>query len=368
MSATPACSDPLDRRAALALAFAEGVGCVGYRELVGRHGSAAAAFRDAVAPRAQDDAIAQADAALDAGRRAGARLLVLGDAEYPPPLLDLRDPPPFLFALGDVAALEAPGLAVVGTRRATPGGERTAYRIGAAVARAAGCLVSGMARGIDGAAHRGALDAGGLTVAVLGGGVDVPYPVMHRALYDAIIARGVAISEAVPGAPPVAGAFPRRNRIIAALGRAVVVVEAGTRSGARITADAAIDIGRPLGAIPGSIDAPQCVGSNLMLRNGATLITDPTDALMLAGLSPSPGSDARSREALAWEPRVDSRDAARDRDEEAVLDAVRRGAGDVVEVSRLTSLAPRTIGAALVALELAGHLWTDHAGGIRLAR
>ena len=339
-----------------------------YRERVGRFGSPAAAFAESVPAAERGRALAEAESAIEAAQTAGARLLVLGDADYPRTLLDLPDPPAFLFTLGDSAALSMPSIAVVGTRRATVAGERTAYRLGAAVAAAGACLVSGMARGIDAAAHQGALDAHGSTVAVLGGGVDVPYPLSNRALYEAIRERGAVISESVPGARPLAHAFPRRNRIIAALGRAVIVVEAGVRSGAKITADAAADIGRPVGAVPGSIDVPQCEGSNGLLRTGAAVIAGPEDALLLAEISPRPRSSAAADQG-AWGAADRSAMISSDDPEMgAVLAAVMRGATSLLDVARDTSLPVRAIGAALVSLEIGGALWTDHTGAIHLAR
>jgi DNA processing protein len=367
-----------DRRAAVALAFAPGVGCATYRERVGRHGSAAMAFDETVPRGVRDAALSCADAALEANDRIGSRLLVLGEIGYPAVLLDLRDPPPFLFALGSTATLEAPGIAIVGTRHASPTGERTAHRLGSALSRVGACVVSGMARGIDAAAHRGALDAGGPTVAVLGGGVDRPYPQSHRALYEAIRARGLVISEALPGSPPLPGAFPRRNRIIAALGRALLVIEAGDRSGALITADQALDMGRPIGVVPGSIDAPQCAGSNQLLREGAIIITSPDDALVLGGFAARPPSSAhrdrrksggtRSTASETAPPRRVAAHARRDPDEEAVMLAVRSGASDLAELSNHTRLPVRTLTTALSSLELAGVLWTDHIGRVRLSR
>ena len=365
-----------DRRAAVALAFARGVGCATYRERVGRHGSAAVAFEETVPAGARGEALSRADAALEATDRAGALLLVLGETGYPTPLLDLRDPPPLLFALGSPAALVEPGISMVGTRHASPAGERTAHRLARALVRAGACVVSGMARGIDGAAHRGALDAGGPTVAVLGGGVDRPYPPSHRALYEEILARGLAISEALPGSHPLPGAFPRRNRIIAALGRALLVIEAGDRSGALITADQALEMGRPIGVVPGHIDVPQCAGSNRLLRDGAIVITSSDDALVLAGFAthsaaPVGGARRRSLESGAAPMKTPSRniavEAREDAEEEAVMLAVRSGASELVELSRLTRLPVRALTTALASLELAGVLWTDHTGGVRLS-
>ena len=158
---------------------------------------------------------------------------------------------------------QPPGVAIVGTRNASTSGEHAARRFAAVLAEAGACVASGMARGIDAAAHRGALDARGPTIAVLGGGADVPYPPRHRELHAAIRAQGLVLSETPPGCRPPPGAFPRRNRIIAALARAVVVIEAGVQSGALITAENAPELNRPLGVVPGRIDDPNCTGSNL---------------------------------------------------------------------------------------------------------
>jgi len=141
-----------------------------------------------------------------------------------------------------------------------------------------------MALGIDAAAHVGALDAGGLTIAVLGSGVDVPYPRSHRALHARLARDGLVLSESLPGAAPTAGAFPRRNRIVAAISRATVVVEAGARSGALITAGLALDLGRDVAAVPGPMDVPQAAGSNALLRDGAAVVSEPRDLLALAGV------------------------------------------------------------------------------------
>jgi DNA processing protein len=377
VSETPPFSDRHARLAAIALAFVEGVGCVAYRERVARSGSAAAAFMETVPPLEQEEALTTATRILGDAERVGARLLMLGEPDYPPALLDLRDPPPFVFTLGTLAVLTEPAVAIVGTRHASPAGERIAHRLAVAIVRAGGTVVSGLARGVDAAAHRGALEAGGSTIAVLGCGVDIAFPAANRALYEEIAARGLLISEAPPGVRPIAGAFPRRNRLIAALGRAVIVVEAGDPSGALITANHALELGRGVGAVPGSIEAPQSVGSNHLLHEGATIITSTQDALLLVGLSSSvkvarssSNGERKLRnedEGVAvpmnlspWQPdRYDPREAA-------VLQAVQSGASDLSDVVHRTGLAPRDIAGALAALELAGVLWTDHAGAVRI--
>ena len=184
------------------------------------------------------------------------RRIELGDEGYPAALLDLSAPPRVLWAIGDGAVLRPPVIAIVGTRKATPYGLRVTREIAGALARAGACIVSGMARGIDGMAHLAALDAHGSTVAVLGTGVDIAYPAGHRPLHARIRERGLLLSEEPPGAHAGPGSFPRRNRLIAALASITIVVEAGLKSGAKITADDALDLGRTVAAVPGPIDAP----------------------------------------------------------------------------------------------------------------
>lgn len=176
-------------------------------------------------------------------------------------------------------------MAIVGTRRPTRYGESVARELATALARAGACVVSGMALGIDAAAHRAALDAGGATAAVLGAGIDVPYPAGHARLHAEIARRGVVVSEFGPGVAPFRGCFPRRNRIIAALAQVTIVVEAPTRSGALITAAEALELGRTVAAVPGQMDSPQSAGSNQLLRDGALVIASLDDALCLLGLS-----------------------------------------------------------------------------------
>jgi DNA processing protein len=280
-----ASSFPDVRADALALSLAPGVGARSYRQLTETFGSAARAFVATVdaglRPSLRDEAHRlSADA-----QHCGARLILLGDAAYPAVLHELFDPPPCLFTLGDLAALSRPCVAIVGTRRATPYGERVTAAIAGALAAAGVSVVRGMARGIDAAAHRAALSRGGTTAAVLGTGVDVAYPVAHRALHQTIADRGIVISEFPCGSPAARASFPRRNRIIAALARLTIVVEAGEQSGALITSDHALDLGRDVAVVPGPIESPQHVGSNKLLRMGAHPILTVDDALSLLGLA-----------------------------------------------------------------------------------
>lgn len=187
--------------------------------------------------------------------------------------------------MGNADSLAGKRVSIVGTRKSTAYGERATRSLTAALVRAGVSVISGMARGIDGIAHRTALEHGGRTVAVLGTGIDVPYPAGHRHLHRMIVEQGLVLSENPPGTPAYQGAFPRRNRIIAALAPVTIVVEAGRRSGALNTAGQALELGRVVAAVPGPIDSEQSVGSNELLRDGAVVIASADDALALLGVS-----------------------------------------------------------------------------------
>lgn len=278
------------------------------------------------------------------------RRIELGDEEYPPALLDLRAPPRVLWAIGDVATLKAPVVAIVGTRKATAYGERATREIAGALARAGACVVSGMARGIDGIAHFAALEVHGRTVAVLGTGVDIAYPAGHRPLHARIREQGLLLSEEPPGAHAGPGSFPRRNRLIAALASITIVVEAGVQSGAIITATHALELGRTVAAVPGPIDAPQSAGANALLRDGATVIADVADALQLAGLTPP-----------IRRPDPEIATAA----ERAVWSALSDGALDVDTLAVRSGLPARECLAAVTTLELTGAIECALTGEIR---
>jgi len=206
--------------------------------------------------------------------------------EFPSELRAIPQPPRELYAIGRHSALSKPRVAIVGTRNCTGYGERAARTLTRTLVRAGVSIISGMARGIDAAAHRTALEEGGNTVAVLGTGIDVPYPVGHRQLHRAIAEKGLVISENPPGMKAHQGAFPKRNRIIAALAPLTIVVEAGFRSGALNTASQALALNHAVAAVPGPIDSEQSRGSNQLLRDGADFISTPEDALSLLGISP----------------------------------------------------------------------------------
>jgi DNA processing protein len=202
-----------------------------------------------------------------------------------------------LFWTGDLRVFtDGPAVAVIGSRRGSPCGLRTAHRLSFELAARGVRIVSGLARGIDGRAHRGALDGGGLTMAVLGSGLDVVYPPEHAALADEIRRRGVLMSEFPPGTSPDPFNFPLRNRLISGFSDAVVVVEAGDRSGTMITVEAALAQGRDVLAVPGYILRPGTRGSNRLLREGAGVVTCCDDVLEALGLEPSPEPGARRQE------------------------------------------------------------------------
>ncbi|MGH6608686.1 MAG: DNA-processing protein DprA, partial [Burkholderiaceae bacterium] len=221
-------------------------------------------------------------------------LLTLADAEYPQALLMTADPPPVLFAVGRVALLNRPSIAIVGSRNATRHGAETASAFARAVAEAGVTVVSGLALGIDAAAHRGALaaDSDASTIAVVGTGVDVIYPASNKALTHEVRKRGLIVSEFPLRMPAIAHNFPRRNRIIAGITRGTLVVEAALRSGSLITARLAAECGREVLAIPGSIHSPLSKGCHRLIRDGAKLVESALDVLEEIGLAPRSGVDA----------------------------------------------------------------------------
>ena len=291
---------PNEARDRLRLARTDGVGPVSYRKLLRRYGTAAAVLdaRPALA-RAGDRATlprspppADADRELDQLPRLGGRLLVLDGPGYPPLLALLDVAPPVLSVLGDPAALSARAVALVGARNASSNGQRMAELLAADLALAGLVVVSGMARGIDAAAHTGALRTG-RTVAAIAGGIDVAYPTENAALQRRVAEGGAVVAEAPFGTAPQARHFPRRNRVIAGLSLGVVVVEAAPRSGSLITARIAQEEGRELFAVPGSPLDPRCRGSNDLIRSGAFLTEHAADVLGNLPAHPAPPSAAR---------------------------------------------------------------------------
>lgn len=285
-----------ERFAWLQLAFTPYVGAESFLSLLKYFGSAQAALgapadtvaqlvchKQAVAawqqPNKRSMAQAAAEAALRWEQGEGCRLMLLGDTDYPTMLGEGITPPPVLFLRGQTEWLHRPSVAIVGSRHATPQAMRIARDFGAALSDAGITVVSGMAAGIDTAAHQGALTAAGGTVAVWGTGIDRIYPPANQKLAYEIAERGLIVSEFPLGTRPLAGNFPRRNRIIAALSQAVLVVEAALESGSLITAKLAADIGREVLAVPGSIDNPHSKGCHKLIKEGAKLAESLEDIL-----------------------------------------------------------------------------------------
>ena len=303
-----------DRRDRLRLSRSRRVGAVTYHRLMAEHGSARAALAAlpgiAAAAGVEDYEPCPVGVIIAEERQglaAGARLLVHGEDDYPRALIDIPDAPPVLWAKGDVALLNRPAIGMVGARNASSLGMRMARRLGQGLSEAGLTVVSGLARGIDTAAHEAALDAEGRTVAVMAGGIDVIYPAENDALARLIDEKGCRISEHPPGLEPQARHFPLRNRIVAGLSRAVIVVEAAAKSGSLITARAALDYGREVMAVPGHPFDARASGCNMLIRDGAVLVRGVQDVLEALGvpgevrpepqmtLPPLPGPEAPQR-------------------------------------------------------------------------
>lgn len=286
---------------------------------------------------------------------AGAWACCRHDPSYPEGLADLGDSPALLFGRGDPALLSElvprSAVTIVGSRRPSSYGRELATKLGREVATSGLTVVSGMAMGIDACAHAGALEAGGLTVAVLGNGVDVPYPPRSAGLYEEIVDSGLVIGELPPGTLPRRWTFPARNRIMAALGAMTVVVEARERSGSLITATMAEQLNREVGAVPGRVGSSPAAGPNGLLHDGAHVIRDGKDVLDgLLGPGVRPDRPATAR-GPALEP-----------DLVAVLDLVERGASSADALAMASRLEPGALAAALVRLELSGYVRSDSAG------
>jgi DNA processing protein len=397
--------DTIDR---LRLARAEGVGPVTYRRLLARFGTAAAALKalpglaKAGGRSSPPTVPTEADAILELQRTAklGARLLLLGDAGYPPLLARLDDAPPVIAVQGDPALLAARAVALVGGRNASVNGCRIAEDLAADLARAGLVIVSGMARGIDAAAHAGALSIGhppgghppggqphpggqqqdghllGRTIAVVAGGLDVPYPPEHADLQRRIAAAGAVVTEAPPGTVPQSSHFPRRNRIIAGLALGVVVVEAAPRSGSLITARLATEAGREVFAVPGSPLDPRSRGGNDLIRQGAVLVETaadvlanlPDDLAATAALlfAEQTAPDAAPGFAEPPLPDPDFGDSASDRAAvyAQVLDLLGPSPTPVDAVLRRCQFSAPAVMAALLELELAGRVETLPGGRV----
>jgi DNA processing protein len=348
----------LDR---LRLIRSENIGPVTFRRLMARYARAAEALdalpalsrrggrRGAVAICSHD----RAEAELDAAAALGGRHVIWGDPDYPALLAQIEDAPPAFTVLGDAALLSRRAVAVVGARNASANGRRFARTIARDLGEAGLVVVSGMARGIDGAAHEGALASG--TVAVLAGGADNIYPPEHAALHAAIRERGAILAEQPPGTVPQARHFPFRNRIIAGLSLGTVVVEAAKRSGSLITARLAGDQGREVFAVPGSPLDPRCGGTNDLIRQGAVLTESAADVL-----DSLPGGSVREMPGRApdelTEAAFENGDSGLDDARAKVVEALGPAPVPVDEIVRQCHLSPSVVSTVLLELELAGRL------------
>ena len=364
------------RHACLVLALTPGVGAVTYRRLIEQLGSARAALDADFDTLCQVDGIGVVGArAIQLQSRNAARIvdevetncqrdkqqwLTTLDDAYPNILRETSDPPPLLFCKGRLAALRTMGIGIVGTRHATRYGARQAERIAAELAGRGLTVTSGLARGIDAAAHRATLRVDGTTIAVLGGGLDRVFPGEHRSLADEITEHGLLLSEHPPGFPPRGGVFPQRNRVIAGMSLAVMVIEAGLRSGALITARHALEQNREVLALPGPVDSPVSRGCHQLIRDGAALLESIDDLWELLGPLFEPMPDGHGRVArhgleLSLNPQ-----------EKAVLDAVEAEPTLLDTIAEATGLPISRVLATVSALETRGVLRRN--GGGRVSR
>jgi DNA processing protein len=303
--------------------------------------------------------IAEAEAELDAARRAGGRFVGIGEADYPPLLKNMDNPPPLLAVKGEGAVFRLPAVAIVGARNASLAGIKMARMLAAELGRDGYAIVSGVARGIDTAAHQGSLSTG--TIGVLAGGLDMPYPPENSGLCNEIAERGGAtISEMPFGWQPRAQDFPRRNRLVAGAALGLVVVEAAQRSGSLISARLAGEMGRMVFAVPGSPLDPRAAGSNGLLKDGATLVTEAAD--ISSAIAPMAGTRVPRAAPLAEAPDISATPPPREDERAGVLEALGPTPVAVDDIIRHTGLSAAQVSMVLLELDLAGRI-ERHAGG-----
>lgn len=351
----------------LRLIRTETIGPITFMRLVDRFGSPARALealpqlavkagrRGALkaAPRAD------AEAELARAAAAGMRLIARCEPEYSKPLAEIPDAPPVLYLRGHASLFEKPAVAVIGARNASGAGRKMARMIAEGLGAAGVVVVSGLARGIDGAAHDAALKTG--TIAVVAGGADVIYPPEHDALTAAIAEQGAVISEQPPGAEPTARDFPRRNRLISGLSRGVVVVEAAARSGTLITARFALEQGREVFAVPGSPLDPRCQGANRLIREGATLVESAEDVLDVLAQQNRAAREPRN-DFLGWSGEAEPDPAEVRRIRDLVRELLSFAPTHRDEILREAEAPPPLVIDALIDLVLAGEA-EEHSGG-----
>ena len=342
----------------VALSMAPGVGSVLFKRLVEAFGSPEGVFRAKTKDLERVEGIGlkvvgalrkfhwkdQVDKELQSAERVGARLVPWDDKEYPPVLKQIYDPPPLLYVLGALTPQDQKAVAVVGSRYPTTYGEMFAERMAMGLSQRGVTVVSGLARGVDSAAHRGALAAGGRTIGVLGCGIDLIYPPENKNLFTEVEAKGAVISEFPLGTPPEKDHFPIRNRVISGMSLGVVVVEATLRSGSLITARFALDQGRDVFAAPGNADSARSAGTNRLIREGAKLVTRAEDVLEEFPLLSLPEPQAQPPK-----PRLTEEEAR-------VFAALGTQAMHIDQVAVQSAFPSARVSAILLSLELAGRI------------
>lgn len=353
------------RIAWLRLIRSDNVGPVTFRDLINHFGSAEAALemlpelsrRGGASRSIRVASRADAEREMDMAERHGAGFVGIGEPDYPPLLRQIDGAPPLLAVKGNRKVMTAPAVGIVGARNASISGMKLAGLLARDIGRAGYTIVSGLARGIDTAAHRASIETG--TIAAMAGGLDKPYPPENIGLLDELTARdGVAVSEMPFGWEPRARDFPRRNRLIAGMSLGLVVVEAAMRSGSLITARNAGDFGRLVFAVPGSPLDPRCEGTNGLLKDGATITTTAQD--VLDGLRPLCEPDLFQPNSGADEPDEDIASAERlppsESDRERLTEALSPVPTEIDEIIRYTGIAPSAVYLILLELDLAGRL------------
>lgn len=342
------------------------VGPASFRDLINRFGSAETAIE--MLPEimiagganrlVRIPSVAEAEAEMEVARKCGARFIALGEHDYPQTLKRMDNPPPLLAVKGTSAVFDLPPVAIVGARNASLAGIKMARTLASELGRNGYCVISGLARGIDTAAHHGSLDTG--TVGVFAGGLDRPYPPENIGLCDEIAERGAIVSEMPFGWEPRAQDFPRRNRIVAGMALGLVVVEAAKRSGSLISARLAGEMGRLVFAVPGSPLDPRAAGTNGLLKDGATLVTEAGD--VMEALAPQVGGQPYVPNNLEEPPDFTATPPPVDSDRARVIEALGPVPVEIDELIRHTGLHPAQIFMILLELDLAGRL-ERHSGG-----
>ncbi|AOF91066.1 DNA-processing protein DprA [Sinorhizobium sp. RAC02] len=364
------------RIAWLRLIRSDNVGPATFRDLINHFGSAETALdmlpelsrRGGASRVIRVASKAEAERELEIADRHGAAFIGIGEPDYPPLLRQIAGAPPLLAVKGNRKVATAPAVGIVGARNASISGMKFAGMLAREIGRVGYTIVSGLARGIDTAAHRASLDTG--TIAAMAGGLDKPYPPENIGLLDELTAgAGLAVSEMPFGWEPRARDFPRRNRLIAGMSLGLVVVEAAVRSGSLITARNAADFGRLVFAVPGSPLDPRCEGTNGLLKDGATIITTPED--VLEGLRPLSEPDLFTQQSGAGEPADDGSPGLRlppsDGERERIAEALSQVPAEIDEIIRHTGVGASAVYLVLLELDLAGRLERHADGRVSMA-